>query len=102
MNDIDDFQKTVDEAYERSFASGLHWAFGTGDSWVCFTEDGVGLHITPIQGGIAWNWTAQSGWMQAVGPGGQAETRQEAAYAGLRALINAGLYAFDLPHDSNV
>lgn len=72
------------------FAASLAWTMGTGDGWACLTDEGFGLFISPVKGGVAWDWSASSRWMTAVGRGGQEQTRLAAAVAGLRALLNAG------------
>jgi hypothetical protein len=85
---------STDEAQETNRE--LVFAVGTGNSWNCLTDDGLGIRLDPVAGGAAWDWSALRAWWSGVGTG-QAESREAAVAAASKCLTDAGLSLGGLP-----
>jgi hypothetical protein len=77
-------------------AATYQFTMGTGDRWNCLDDDGFGISLRPVGGGVAWDWSASKVWWVGVGTG-QATGREEAVKAACEALVGAGLSLDRLP-----
>ena len=93
---------TQNEAQEPQWfvCDGLVFTPGSGARWNCMTQDGTGVSVIPVGGGVAWDWSAQLDWWVGAGTG-QAPTRDEAVRAAVQALADAGLGLEGLPRTDN-
>lgn len=89
------------EAQEQWFVhDGLVFTPGTGAGWNCMTQDGMGVSVKPVGGGVAWDWSTELESWIGVGTG-QAATRDEAIRAAVQSLVGAGLSIEGLPRTDN-
>jgi len=75
----------------------LRFTMGTGDLWLCLTDDGMGLTMEQ-KADRTWYWTAKRAWWHGIGDG-WAPCREDAVDGALAMLVKAGLDVEQLPAD---
>lgn len=53
----------------------LRFCLGSGSTWTCHNDQGLGLTLYPVPDEHAWNWSASSAWFEPVGKGESCDRR---------------------------